>query len=55
MKKKRPIKKVSSSKFVYTGKPEELNQLSSGIYAGAIAIIGTMLVLAALYREYVRP
>lgn len=55
MKKKRPIKKVSGSKFIYTGKPEGLNQLSSGIYAGAIAIIGTILVIAALYREYVRP
>lgn len=52
--KKRPIKKVNGSKYVYTGKPSELSKPASA-YAYAIILIAAMLILAGLYREYVRP
>lgn len=52
--KKRAIKKVDRSKYVYTGKPSDLATPASS-YKYAILIIGTLLVLAGLYREYVRP
>lgn len=52
--KKRQIKKVSGSKYVYTGKPSELSKPTSS-YAYAIIIIAAMLILAGFYREYVRP
>jgi hypothetical protein len=54
MKSKRPIKSKGDSKFLYTGKPSELNRSTSSVYAGAIVIIGVMLILAAIYREYFR-
>lgn len=55
MKKKRPLKKVSGSKFLYTGNPSELNTMSSKLYAQAILLIAIMLIGAAIYREYFRP
>jgi hypothetical protein len=54
MKSKRPIKSKGDSKFIYTGKPSELNRSTSSVYAGLVLVIGALLVLAAIYREYFR-
>jgi hypothetical protein len=54
MKSKRPIKSKGDSKFIYTGKPSELNHSAKPVYAGLVLIIGALLVLAAIYREYFR-
>jgi len=54
MKSKRPIKSKGDSKFIYTGKPSELNHITKPVYAGLVLVIGALLVLAAIYREYFR-
>jgi hypothetical protein len=54
MKSKRPIKSKGDSKFIYTGRPSEPSHSTVSVYAGLVLVIGALLVLAAIYREYFR-
>jgi len=47
---KKKIKQVSGSKFVYTGKPSELNQHGSGVYATVILLVAIVAIAAGIAR-----
>ena len=50
--KKRPLNKIDSHKFVYTGKPEQVTVKGPEIFAGAIFICGIILLLSAMFGSY---